>query len=264
MNKTSQYLKLLEKSNITPNFWISEEYFHKAQLKEIELPNCIVISDGEWTMFPPLSKDGGFLDQIMVPHKIWSDFLEWKPPIINLSPKFLDLEFIYSPKDFLKMEGGKWATFRKNCRKWPRRFGDGNLTYDWIHTYIQHHRSADLNDLLASWLEKKGEEKIEDDEVMMAYIFEGKMRKLLWDRKGKIYGMNIFDENFKFLNFRFCICRPEEFLSEYLRFLFYTDPIIQNKNKLVNDGGILGNPRLKAFKDKLNPCKVRSVFSWIF
>jgi hypothetical protein len=274
--RMSRYLELLEKGGITPNFWCSDEYFSKAHLEEKERGNFSMVIDGDWLMFPMISLTNPMSILPHKPHlveftgiiagdenKIWSDFPEWNPSkaLVSLDweHKFLDYEYIYDPKAFLNMKGGAWAVFRKNCRKWPRRFGDGNLTYDWIHMY---HHYGDLNELLTSWLEKKGDEKIEDDQVMMSYVFGGKFRKLLWDRKGKIYGMNIWDKNYKYINFRYCICRPEEFLSEYMRLLFYTDPIIQEKNKLVNDGGVLDNPNLKKFKDKMNPHHIREVFSW--
>jgi len=270
-----RYLELLEQGNITPNFWCSEEYFSKAHLEEKERGDFYMVMDmvmdREWLMFPIISSNpkphlvqftGTLAGGI---NKIWSDFPEWNPSkaLVSLDweHKFLDYEYIYDPKAFLNMKGGNWGVFRKNCRKWPRRFGNGNLTYDWIHKYHLQY-SGDLNELLTSWLEKKGDEKIEDDEVMMSYVFGGRFRKLLWDKKGKIYGINIWDKNYKHINFRYSICRPEEFLSEYMRWLFYTDFIIQGSNKLVNDGGVLDNPNLKKFKDKMNPHHIREVFSW--
>jgi hypothetical protein len=47
-----------------------------------------------------------------------------------------------------------------------------------------------------------------------------------------------------------------------MRYLFYRDPEIRNQNKLVNDGGVLDNPNIKAFKDKMNPVRVREVYQW--
>jgi hypothetical protein len=76
--------------------------------------------------------------------------------------------------------------------------------------------------------------------------------------------VNAWDENWQYINFRFCIIRQgEPFLDEFARWLFYTDGQIQAKNKLVNDGGTLGNPGLEHFKDKLNPVHKRKVYSWL-
>ncbi len=76
-------------------------------------------------------------------------------------------------------------------------------------------------------------------------------------------GMNVWDENHLYINYRLCIVDPSErFLDEFMRYLFYTDPLIMEQNKLVNDGGVLGNEGLKRFKDKMNPFSVRPVYSW--
>ena len=93
-------------------------------------------------------------------------------------------------------------------------------------------------------------------------IFEGENRRFLRSKKGKIYGLNIWDENFQYINYRYCICGKEDFISEYMRLLFYTDSVILNKGKLVNDGGVLDNPKLRFFKDKLNPMQVKERRTW--
>lgn len=267
MNEKNPYLELLEKGNITPNFWCSDEYFKKANLKEVEslVSPVLFVMDEDWMVFPPINTETFQLEEkVFEDQKVWSDFVEWKPE--GMKSQYLDLEYIYNPKDFLTMEGGKWSVFRKNCRKWPRRFGNGNLTYDWISLYPLfggYTIDSELDEILLAWLETKPSEKIHDDKVLVEYLHHGKNRKALWDKKGKIYGINIWDSNYLYVNFRYCICRPEEFLSEYLRLLFYTDPHILEKDKLVNDGGILDSPNLQKFKEKMNPLRIRKVYSWI-
>jgi hypothetical protein len=264
-----KYLELLEKGNITPNFWCSEEYFEKALLYGVKNGDYISFLDDDWIVFPPINEETLKLEtkEGRLEGKIWSDFPEWKPTN-EWKPKFLDLEYIYNPKDFLHMDGGKWQVFRKNCRKWPRRFtGERHLHYEWVLETHKWKSLDKLNDelsaVLASWLESKSpEDKIMDDDVLLKYLFHGENRKAL-HHNDKIYGVNIWDENYKYINFRYSVCLPDEFLSEYMRWLFYTDPFIQGKNKLVNDGGILDNPNLKRFKDKMNPLQVREVYSWI-
>jgi hypothetical protein len=221
----------------------------------------IYLLEGDWIIFPPINEGDFALGS--VEGKIWSDFPEWKPE--GLKSKFLDYEYIYDPKAFLSMEGGNWAVFRKNCRKWPKRFGN-HLTYERISAYPFRNTAwgrEELDDVLGCWLESKllGK-KIEDEKILIQYLRFGENRKVLWDSNQRIYGVNVWDENYKYINFRYCICRPEEYLSEYMRFLFYTDPYIQSQGKLVNDGGVLDNPDLKRFKDKMNPLQVREVKSW--
>jgi hypothetical protein len=85
---------------------------------------------------------------------------------------------------------------------------------------------------------------------------------LINNDSGKVLGINIWDLNDTYINYRYCFCSNEPFLSEYMRLLFYTDPEILSTGKLVNDGGCLGNDNLKAFKKKLNPISVREVSSY--
>jgi hypothetical protein len=259
----SQYLELLEKAGITPNFWCSQEYFDKASLKEVEINPSVFVTDGVWTVFPPINKHTLKLTDhfLFNDERIWSDFPEWSPS--NWSSQFLDYEYIYDPRNFLSMEGGNWAVFRKNCRKWPRRFGNEVLRYSYMTPNVALFLRTELNDLFLNWLEgKPQEEEIQDNEVLDRYLIDGKNRKILF-HKNRIYGINIWDENYRFINYRYCICRPEEYLSEYMRLLFYSDPDIYGKGKMVNDGGVLDNPNLKKFKDKLNPVSIREVKSWV-
>ncbi len=249
------YLKLLERHQIEPNFWCSEEYFEKAGFELNNHGSLWIIKDKETVVFPPIHEITGSLWYPFNGMEIWSDFNNYNPFKSNKS--FLDYEYIYDPKNFLSMEGGKWQTFRKNCMKWiERRLEDPSTYYYW--TYCK----GDIKSVLEEWLKSNVDRIIEDDEVLLKYVFEGDHRKVLRDRNGKVYAINIWDENYKYINYRYCICRPEPFLSEYARYLFYIDPIILNSGKLVNDGWVLDRPSLKSFKDKLNPVRVREVYSW--
>ena len=78
----------------------------------------------------------------------------------------------------------------------------------------------------------------------------------------RLVGMNVWDENFAFINYRYCIDDGAPFLNEYLRYCFYTHPTILLINKYVNDGGCLDSEGLKKFKMKLNPLAVYKVFSY--
>ena len=94
---------------------------------------------------------------------------------------------------------------------------------------------------------------------------EGEHRVVLLNKAGEIVGVNIWDENWMNVNFRYSIVRPEPFLADYMRLLFYTDRrmLARAQNGIyVNDGGVLDRPSLKQYKDKLNPLRVREVRSW--
>jgi len=100
-------------------------------------------------------------------------------------------------------------------------------------------------DVLSQWLSTKQEE-IHDDEVMLLYLTEGNNRKALFEND-ELLAINVWDENPTFINYRYCVCKPVPFLSEYARYQFYTDPCILSKNKLVNDGGVLDKESLLFF-----------------
>lgn len=251
----SKYLSLLEELSIAPNFWCSEEYFNKAKLKEFCKEKTFWVEDPEgYFMFPKLGQLG-FKNSI--PNKgIFSDFLDFIPKEEGAKRVFLDYEYLYDPKKFQKMEGSSWKVFRKNVRKFPKR-NKSPVVYS-----SRVLEDSLINFLLIEWLENI-EGIIYDSDMLLDYVFRGESRKVLTDEENKIlYGMNVWDSNFKYTNFRFCICKRIPFLSEYMRWLFYTDEEVHWENKLINDGGVLDNPQLKFFKDKLNPVQVREVYSW--
>lgn len=253
------YLDLLEKHNITPNFWISDEYFKKARFNTMigEDDNSITVWDDNQLVFPAIDKNGKFLRGV---NPIWADFDgykdEWK------EPKFLDYNYIYNPFNFNNMEGNKWAVFRKNVRKFPERINHmiAYSSYRAYDTLCKGSFEKELVELAEDWLKKI--DFVHDEKTFLKYLFEGENRGILYDSMGKIYGINIWDENYEFVNFRYCICGKHEFISEYMRYCFYTDKEIQYKNKFVNDGGILDNPELARFKDKLNPILKLKIYSW--
>lgn len=239
-----KYLTILEKNKIIPNFWCSEEYFQNARWEEREDDLGIIrIQDSDGVnMLPPFP-------DLSIPY--WASFplsLRYQ----NL--KFLDFNFIYNPSNFLDLRGSHWTTFRKNIKKFPK--GKNNLYYEKIEC-VQW-RALDA---LTSWLmSRREDEEIYDDKVILKYITESENKKILYD-DNNIYGVNIWDENYMFINYRYCWCANIPFLSEYLRFLFYTDPEILSKNKKVNDGGCLNRESLYNFKMRLNPETVYRIYT---
>jgi len=274
MSHPSIYCKLLEKGKITPNFYCSDEFRIRAKIREVTHKDGYVFWAWEDTdaslIHPPINDETFKFTMLDLDwnKNIWSDFQDYKP--IWGIPKFLDYEFIFDPQAFQNMEGGQWQVFRKNCRKWPRKFSsDVNvLQYKWVSQYVKEWGAnrlwEELSELFIKWVRNKPDnEEIQGDEIMLSYLQSGENRKVLYNNKrGDIYGVNIWDFNYKFINFRFTFNPPEDFLSEYMRILFYTDPDILSKNKLVNDGGCLGSESLRKFKLKMNPIWARKVMSW--
>lgn len=250
-----EYLTWIEEWNPEQgflNFWMSEEYINKKELvwsRNGDLAGWKESPTSEEWFFPPTTPDGLFYYN--------NNIFTGMSLSFSCSPysEFLDYQFIYNPKDFLEMKGHKWATFRKNIKKYPQRT-KGLLVYD----NLDSHEEKQIENLILCWGEKKGD-TIHDPELLIKYAMEGENRKGLYCNE-ELVGINIWDENFQYINYRYCIDNGEPFLNEYLRYLFYTDSEIQNKNKLVNDGGALGSEGLKKFKEKLNPVSILKVYSY--
>lgn len=261
------YLRALKAHNIDPNFWISQEYFDFAKFKEIVVSVCrvdklIAVTSDETKqfIFPPISLLYGCRGITeCFENGVWSDFSN-ASYYKSTNHELLDLEYLYDPKNFNNMIGKRWAVFRKNVRKWPRE-NDGKFVYRKLDQFTPAEVHHGIKNLLIKWLEKH--EDIQDSEALLYYALHGEDRSILFrtDRR-EIVGINCWDSNWKYINFRWSICKKDPFLNEFMRYLFYTDPEIQKQNKMVNDGGVLDNPNIKAFKNKMNPIRVREVNSW--
>lgn len=262
------YLKAMKVHNIDPNFWISEEYFQFAKFKEIVVSTCrndkligIISDETDQFIFPPISLLYGCGGRTESPSSgVWSDFSN--ASYTGNDYELLDLEYLYDPKDFQNMVGKKWAVFRKNVRKWPKA-QDGNFHYRKLDQFAPSKIHEGINKLLIEWLEEHTGFPIQDSDALLYYVLHGENRHILF-RTGRdeIVGINCWDSNWKYINFRWSICKKEPFLNEFMRYMFYRDPEIRKQDKLVNDGGVLDNPNIKAFKDKMNPIRVREVYQW--
>lgn len=253
--------RVMEKYKIEPNFWCSTEYLRLNGLTQKTKMGWVWIEDEDQWLFPPIHVARGIDYQRNLCNfvSIWSDFEGFHCE--DKISEFLDYEFIYDPKNFLSLNGKKWMKFRKNIRKWPSRH-NGEITYRQIWRYDQSLKEQ-INNMTIEWLVHKGKEtSIHDSETLLKALEYAENRAVLLCSKNGVMGINIWDSNWKYINYRFMICRPEPFLDEYMRYLFYTSDAVQFSNKLINDGGCLGNEGLKKFKKSLNPVKIREVKSW--
>lgn len=260
------YLTLMEQAGIAPNFWTSRAYLERAGAVEQTKGNLIWLEADEVPLFPALSFSGMIAPMREWPVQYcWSDFGGFSSETTN--KEFLDYEFIYNPTDFLEMAGGKWAVFRKNSRKFPRRFEGSVYSRGYVPSY------EDLVGLLQRWASRFNEDDtIHDAAIILKYLedlspgvdFGWKTLRLNNTHKPEdLVGINIWDRNWKYINFRYCFCDPDyPFISEYMRWLFYTDQAILAQKRLVCDGGSVDRPELKAFKEKMNPLQVREVYTW--
>ena len=240
-----QYEALLQKGGIQPNFFISEPYFDVNEwVIEVEGRKACVRGDGD-LLFPPVLSSGklGRTDE-----PIWVDFEGYQ--IKNRQPSFFDHEFIYCSDDFEKLDGGRFATFRKNCRRFRRKF-----ERKWSYSEVKREKAAEL---FLDWM-IDGIDYVEAPETIVDYLLAADNIIGLFIGK-ELIGFNSWDSNFQFLNFRYSFTlRRENYASEFLRLCFYRN---LPKGTLVNDGGTLGSPGLERFKRKLNPREVRRRQTW--
>jgi len=256
------YWEAVKNQNLMPNFWMTDEYIEKAGLiwhEDEETKYCgwlhpeynteICPKHSEW-MFPPMTYKRHFV----LMGNVYSGFP--KNPCMNYesNEEFLDYQYIYNPVDFMFLAGHKWKAFRKILRQYRERV-DGKQKYMKI-------ASDTFQDAIAKLLLKwAGEKEFFDNEVMIKYALEGENRWGMFTDE-KLVGLNIWDENFMFVNYRYCIDDGTPGLNRYLRYHFYTQGAIPSKQKLINDGGSLGDEGLREFKLRLNPHVVYTVTSY--
>lgn len=252
----------MKNMGIDPNFYVSVPYLTLSDAICYIQDGLIWAEANDWILFPPLlySYKDLILDSFSI-KKIWSDFDNLKctelcPDGNDSNLKFLDWEYIFNPIDFKELSGKKWETYRKNIRKWPKR------NPNWLYTGRLN--LEECFKLLGYWFEEKAD-NLQDAELMIKFIENDDdiFKKGLYNN-GKLVAINIWDENYRYINYRYCFvdhCEP--FLDEFVRYLFYTDREIVSKGKFINDGGTIGNPGLEKFKDKLNPFRKRKVYSYV-
>ena len=251
----------MERHKIDPNFWCSPEYLQFRGARQKAQDGWVWIEGNGFMWFPPVHIFKGMLKDhpwFGFP-EIWSDFMGFNS--IKSKPKFLDYEYIYYPGRFLHRDGRKWKKFRKNIRKWPKRNND--FSYFEIDHKDQDTKKQ-IDSVVISWLDNRPKnEMIHDPETIIRYVHQAVNRAILVRNHKEIVGINIWDHSWRYINYRLMICRPEPFLDEWMRYLFYTSPkVLFSGNKMVNDGGTLDQNGLKRFKDSLNPLRVRKVNQW--
>lgn len=253
----SAYLTAAERNNLSPNFWMSEEYLTCGGFVEVEENGWIwVMEPGqlEQAFLPPIALDPGKGMGLPPRMSVWASPVNFAPVLAETyAREFLDWEYVFHPADFLHMEGGAWAVFRKNSRKWERnRTG---VRYGPLPTSM----GLSVASVLRDWFDAADRE-VQDADAMIKFVLEGEHREGVWDNGG-LKAVNVWDVNYAGVNFRYSVCRSEPWLPEYARLRFYLARYTEGVT-FVNDGGSMDNPQLEAFKDKMNPAHKRPVYSW--
>ena len=256
IRNVQDYLTKLEQCQIDPNFFTSLAYLYLSKVQVYSFQDWMWMEDDEWIVLPPVS-DKVNNKALSWNKPIWAGFLNHSIEGFKIG-SFLDWQFTFDPIHFNELGGKDWKVYRKNIRKYPTRNG----SWEYVNTPLNN----EALDLVNQWVGEKIND-ILDVELLYSYALEdhtkiGVHKHYLYDKSQHLIAINIWDENYRYINFRYCIVRPDiPFLDEFARYLFYTHPEIQQQGKLVNDGGSLGNVGLERFKDKMNPFKKQQIYS---
>lgn len=269
------YILRCETLGYHPNFWLSETYFKQAGWVVKQKDDFLHVYDSEGVdMLPPVPSE------IKCPHHckmimydcykqtdyIWAMFpgMAENPfghmwASRHMQP--LDQQFIFNPTDFNDMSGGEWATFRKNCRKFPTRYE--NKVVPVRGDFANAEEIEERMNILVEWLSSLGPDaEIYDDQTLVNYCQDPhtQFHGIMDLTTEKMLAVNIYDTNYAYVNYRYCLCKNLPYLSEYARLQFYLDGV--KPWQKVNDGGSLGKDSLREFKAKMNPEATYNIFTF--
>jgi hypothetical protein len=259
------YLNRIKIAGNTPNFYCSIPYLKASKFTMRLIHGYVYVLDDGIHVFPPIPNQSVYKPRkgspepiLLQPPFIWSTFIESVVPE-GYRKELLDMQYIFNQHSFLHMWGGEWAVFRKNCRKWSLRSGHT------LHLDIVNGLTRASRRILGEWLESK-EDEVQDAEVMVEYLTnptEGTTIGILRDEHGTEWGILAWDDNWEYINFRYCIVAVgQPYLTEAAKLMFYLQDIIQFDPRLVNDGGVVDSAGLRDFKDRMNPTLRQSIYSW--
>jgi len=252
MNK---YLSLLQTHGIEPNFECSEEFFHSAGWKEVQIntiedTTCVVNKDGS-QILPSITNGGVILND--------SCYIGF--PGMDRGP-MLDYEFIYNllPMDF-KFEGKEWKTTRKNMRKAEKELG--KLRFEIVPNNVMDNS---VYKLTQEMIEKMLMDWGADREMFAAdsfvhYALRGRNRIFVRTPNGVLVAVLAWDFNYKYVNFRLCLAAPVQGLSDWCRIRFRQLVGMKWPGMQINDGGVCKNKGLYQYKERLCPIKINKICS---
>lgn len=246
-----EYLLKLKESKYLPNFFCSKEYIEKAGWKEINQDNIsIIVDDTDNIMLPSLNEKN---EVIGSPYFI--GFSNYKL-LDKKRNEFLDYEFIFDPSSANTgiVFGGdkKWKKVYKNINQCSKDIGGKLELFPLSPKEDTEEFLLEISKDIDSWY---------DPEVFIKYILYGENRIWVKDSKKRNLGLLIWDENYKYVNFRYCILRKGiRGLSDFSRILFFSYINNIRPKKLINDGGCLNSKSLYWYKNKLNPIRINKIY----
>lgn len=239
----SRYLQAMESERILPNFWCSLEYWRRAGVSfAVSFNGTITVTDAEGHLFLPLLCQSGFCTEPLA----FAAFPDFPGEVV-------DRQYIYSP-GLPEMSGTDWKPIRSTMRRVDRKLG--SLSLSLLRPKEDVKRTASL---LYAWARSQGE-PLYDPELMADFVLNGDHRLALRDDNGVLWGVLVWDANYKYTNFRYCIVSGEvEGLSDVARLLFREWCGEHHPNRLINDGGDLDRPGLRRYKMKFQPSEVHII-----
>lgn len=262
IQEISHFLNRAKELGITPNFFMSLPYLLLSKVTAVVKDGWIWVEEGGQFVCPPLPLKIPLYPLPNMP--IWASFPDDSRQLEYYKfyeKELLDSQYIYDPVHFMNMKGGMWETFRKNCQKLPKKY-----PREFHYTTLTPNQAELLGSkqLFLEWMGERLDD-MEDAEFLAEFGYfsnlPGIHRKYLLFND-EVVAINAWDENYQFINYRLCVVKKDiPFLSEFARWLFYTDGWIHSAGKLVNDGGNLGNIHLANFKQKLNPLRINKIYT---
>jgi len=264
------YLTNMNRLGLVPNFYCSKAYLYACKATLLEVEGWWIVKDvpNDIIMLPPIPMDRKNVGEPLPDYPIdiiWSDTPGMSHEVLAgiiqgncLEPHFLDWQYVYDPKNFLKLEGGQWHTLRKNIRHARNEYPELYLVP--FQGYLNQ-----IKKLVGDWIVER-KDTIQDAETIAEYLIFNPPDKCeiraLVDIHGNVKGVLAWDYNWKYINFRYCITESLPYLNEYARYLFYVSEEILKDGRKVNDGGIVDTPGLEFFKDRMNPYSKTPIHSW--
>jgi hypothetical protein len=256
------YLTRMCQLGIDPNFWCSDCYFLHARFVEYQKDGLIWVRDRlHQLIFPPLPV--GSPERCLnwdVSESVWCGWEGYSPA--SGVRETLDIEYFYRAERLAVLSEAP-ATFRKHVKRFIRDMGKHPVFTPWRHYPCIS--ESDLIQVVLANLDASEQEELEDGDAVISFITESpSVLVLMPEGSREVWGVVGYDRNWKYLNFRYCFTRSDihPYLQEYVRWRFYGMAFANDPETIVNDGGTLGRPGLKNFKDRLRPNNRREVYSW--
>jgi hypothetical protein len=264
-----EYTKLLNQAlllmpEVSPNFFVSREWFAANGWRAVKNHNTFSLLDEDGVKCLPSVMLRDWDVRVVEGEEVWAGFPGLNQPDGSTR---LDCQFIYDPKEFrqevwqanikLGVPNKSSRIFRKNVRHF--------LTHHPNCVYVPAGKPDEWLHLFGEWLETQ--EDYEGIDPTLRYLEDNNSggRWALFDKDTQtLVGVNIFDQNRRYINFRYCLVNPAspyQYASEIMRWHLHNQ--VACSGKYVNDGGDLGREELHRFKQKLGPDKVEEVPTWV-